>query len=614
MSDTVPPGENVPEGDVDLEKTRLLFRNAGMAQAVTVINGGVLLFILGGLSPPRWALGWWLFVAIVAIARYRLAHRFLAGNPTPATASQWRKHALSGALVAGLVWGGGGTAMMVADPASTRLFTALVTAGMVAGAVPILSAVPAAFRAYAAPVMLAIIVTALADSHGPRDWMLALVATLYLLALLRSARYFHDSLDQSIRLALRMRNMARQLDKARQDAEAASAAKSRFLATMSHEIRTPLNGVLGMAQVLLMPGLTEAEQHEYARTILNSGKTLLTLLNDILDLSKVEAGKFELTHATFNPEQLVMETAALFIESAHDKGLALETGWQGPESPRYQSDPNRLRQMLSNLTNNAVKFTPQGTIRIEAAEVERSDAAAVLEFSVTDTGIGIAADKRQLLFQPFSQVDGSNTRQFGGTGLGLSIVRSLAQLMGGDVGVESATGQGSRFWFRIRAELVQAGEESREEARNVGQPADAGAGDLPLPPHRVLVVEDNAVNRSVVERLLKKLGQNVECVENGKEALRAITAGLAPDLVLMDCHMPIMDGFEATRRIREWEGAQGRYRLPIVALTASAFGEDRNHCLGAGMDAFLAKPVSVSDLHAMLATWARKSTANDDPT
>ena len=607
MSDTVPSGENLPEGDVELEKTRLLFRNAGMAQAVTVINGGVLLFILGGLSPPPWALGWWLIMALVAFSRYRLAHRFLVGDPPPATAPRWRRRALIGALVAGLVWGGGGIAMMVADPASTRLFTALVTAGMVAGAVPILSSVPAAFRAYAAPVMLAIIVTALADSHGPRDWMLALVATLYLLALLRSARYFHDALDRSIRLALHMRNMAEQLDKARQGAEAASAAKSQFLATMSHEIRTPLNGVLGMAQVLLMPGLSEAERLEYARTILNSGQTLLTLLNDILDLSKVEAGKFELKPSTFKPEQLIAETAALFADLAHEKGLAIATAWQGPASPRYHSDPNRLRQMLSNFTNNAIKFTAQGAIRIEAAEVERDGAEAILEFSVTDTGIGIPADKRQLLFQPFSQVDGSNTRQFGGTGLGLSIVRSLAQLMGGDVGVESEPGRGSRFSFRIRAGLVATEEESREAAWNGDQAVHIASRDAALPARRILVVEDNAVNRSVVKTLLVKMGQNVECVENGEEAVSAISAGLAPDLVLMDCQMPVMDGFEATGRIRAWERAAGKSRLPVVALTASVFEEDRNRCLNAGMDDFLAKPVSLNDLHAVLAKWADRS-------
>lgn len=213
--------DDATAAELDLQKTRLLFRNAGMAQAVTVINGGVLLFVLGGLEPPAWAIAWWLATVAVAAARYDMARRFIASNPVAATAMRWRRLAVTGALVTGLLWGGGGIAMMLADPVSTRLFAALVMSGMVAGAVPILSAVPEAFRAYAASVMLAIILTAVLDAHGARDWMLAIVATLWLFALLRSARYFHDALDSSIRLALNMRHMAKQLEEARSGAEAA---------------------------------------------------------------------------------------------------------------------------------------------------------------------------------------------------------------------------------------------------------------------------------------------------------------------------------------------------------------------------------------------------------
>lgn len=396
----------------------------------------------------------------------------------------------------------------------------------------------------------------------------------------------------------------RQLEHARSAADAANIAKSRFLATMSHEIRTPMNGILGMAQLLVMDGLTEKERHEYARVILNSGQTLLTLLNDILDLSKVEAGRFELAQSAFDPRELIEETMALFQERAQARDLALTSSCEVPSGCRYLADPTRLRQMLSNLVSNAIKFTPHGFVHVVASEVTAmdSDGHVTLEFAVSDSGIGVPDEKQSLLFKPFSQVDNSNTRQFGGTGLGLSITRSLAQLMGGDAGFTSTAGTGSRFWFRIRAKVMEAAEALHiEHLTKEASVSPASAANKPTA--RVLVVEDNAVNRKVVEALLARQGITASSVQHGQMAVDMITDGEIFDLVLMDVHMPVMDGIAATRLIRQWETETRAVRLPIIALTAGAFEDDRRHCQEAGMDDFLAKPVNLSDLQAMIEKW-----------
>ena len=399
----------------------------------------------------------------------------------------------------------------------------------------------------------------------------------------------------------------RSLKEARDSAQAANVAKSRFLATMSHEIRTPMNGVLGMAQLMLAPGLSETERIQFAQTILTSGHTLLELLNDILDLSKIEAGKLQLEAKAFEVAGLLSNTRNLFSGAAQAKGLQLECQWQGPADQHYQGDVHRLAQMLSNLVGNAIKFTAKGRVRMDCTELSRDNGRALLEFSVVDSGIGIAQEDIGLLFKPFSQTDSSITREFGGTGLGLSLVRTLAQAMGGEVGVTSEPGRGTRFWFKVPAELVMGMPQRSAASRDALPPtSDPWRSGGALRGH-ILVAEDNPINAMVMQSFAARLGLTMTLAGDGGKALDCIIAGAAgvqkPDLVLMDVHMPVMDGYTATERIRQWEATHKQARIPIIALTADAFEEDRQRCMAAGMDDFLSKPIAIGVLRSVLVKW-----------
>jgi two-component system CheB/CheR fusion protein len=407
------------------------------------------------------------------------------------------------------------------------------------------------------------------------------------------------------------------LAESKQKAESATRSKSEFLANMSHEIRTPMTAIMGFADLLLEPSTPAEERRSHVLTIRRNGEHLLTLINDILDLSKVEAGRVELERIEFAPAEVLEDVGALMRVKLQEKRLSLSIEFETPIPRRIHSDPVRLRQILVNLVGNAIKFTEQGGIRLLAGfHPEEPGSQARLYVRIRDSGIGMTADQIGRLFQPFVQADTSTTRRFGGTGLGLTIARRLAQMMGGDIRVESQPGQGSTFTVEIA--LGEGAELELHDPRAERRPAQESKPDAPaarasdLRGMRVLLAEDGRDNQRLITLVLERAGAEVALAENGRcaceKALEALAAGKPFDVILMDMQMPELDGWGATALLRSV-----RYEGPIVALTANAMEGDREKCLAAGCDDFASKPIEKPKLLATLQSWRGRKSAAAQP-
>lgn len=593
-----PEAEAAGPGEI-LHQTRREMLHTGTVQARD--GGAPLVFINAIIGWIGWSNGQKAAGAAVAILsvliaawRYLLAWRVDALTLTPEGMARGEREFEGNALLTSLMCV---LTLAFIYPATNGRSAILIVAAlgaMLTVATLFVSLVGRAFQLYAAPQLVALLAVCLLD---PRAYspLFACVTPVFYLTLRRTARRYRSLTETAIQRRIDSETANVKLILAKDQAEAGNIAKAQFLANMSHEIRTPLNGVVGALDLLARHDL-HPEQITLLHTAISSSETLLALLNEVLDFSRIEAGALSLAHEPMRFQPVLGAVVDLLSPLAKRKGLQLKVEYD-PDLPAWMlGDAGRLRQVLLNLIGNAVKFTDTGQVLVRARRESGPDASpAALVLEVEDTGIGIPPETLPRLFTPFFQADQTDRRRFGGSGLGLVISQRLSEAMGATLTVESEPGRGSTFTFKLPLDPFFPSPDSMplEPIAKEGPPPLAG---------NILLVEDNPVNRMLAVAMLNNLGIRPTEAENGLAALQAME-GARFDLVLMDCQMPVMDGFEATRAIRSRERGLLAPRTPIIAVTANALSGDAERCFQAGMDAYLAKPYSLKALRDMLAMW-----------
>jgi signal transduction histidine kinase/ActR/RegA family two-component response regulator len=575
-----------------------------------IFVGALIAWILSSDSSVRGLLAWLALLAGVTVGRLWLQAHYLR-HAARLDARRWLNIVLGGLAINGFVWAIPGIWLVPQDPARQTVL-AILSIGIAATAIASLAPVRHAYTSLLLPFMLPISASYVALDDNFR--MVALGIVLFIVAMLRIARQQHNAINELLQVQLDLQAQINQRERteaelriAKAEAEAANRAKGQFLANMSHELRTPLNGILGMSELLMRE--TTGKPLKHAQTVRNAGMRLLRIISDILDLSRMEAGALRMSHSDFSPRAMTAEVVELLLDHTAKKRLALTASVDAVVPHCVASDAGRIQQVLTNLLDNAIKFTTSGGVAIivtARTEAVSGKERSIVRWEVRDTGIGIAIDAQERLFKPFSQLDESATRRFGGTGLGLAISRQLIEALGGTIGLTSAPNVGTTSWFEVPCDIVAATQ----------RPATMSSGNPPWKlahspeqvsarqrTGRILVVEDNPINRELASEMLQAAGCSVVTANDGEEALARLATTPPFDLVLMDWHMPIMDGLTATRRLRAMEQAQRMVRLPVVALTASVLPGDREACEAAGMDGFVAKPFSYDDLTALLNRW-----------
>lgn len=583
------------------EKLKQVYGNFTLPVLGNFLAAVLLILLQMHVIPLSQLLIWFLLLTIITLYRNNLANRFIktCGDSISACL-EWKNRLIFGTLMAGLVWAGGIAVTFPENNLPFQVTLSMVVAGLGAGATSTIAIVFSSYICFIFPMVI-VYIALLVWEFNQTTLIVAVSMVMLLVFVSRAALSMADNAESNIRLLIEAEQRENDLELARNQALQGQKVKAEFLANMSHEIRTPMNAILGMTH-LTLKGELDDRQRNYINKVHVSAHGLLRILNDILDYSKFEAGKLDLEVYPFKLSDILSKMLNLVRLMAEEKNIKLQVKVDRDVPQVMAGDPLRLEQVLTNLVNNAIKFSHRdGQVALSVRSEYVKEGKVVLYFKVKDFGIGLSEEQQQRLFQPFSQADSSTTRQFGGSGLGLAICRQLTELMGGEIGVDSTLGEGSEFFFTVR---MTAQKEINDPQFRIETRSEVNKIDDALWNKKVLLVEDDAINQELTNDLLVEEGILVSVARHGEDALKKLNEERF-DLILMDCQMPVMDGYEATRIIR----ADERFHdLPIIAFTASAFKQDIKKVLEAGMNDHIAKPIDPQQLYRTLSYWIGEKT------